>query len=207
MDRYLGAGCLVFAVLASIGGEVQAGKTVIRSKGAQASGAFDRDEVLTCADGSTALRITTVQIAMFEGTTTTDGEDNTLLQASLGVSRFDGCTFQSFFDFGQFEGVGSLQVDALKTGRMTGLFTLEFGTLLDVDLTLTGSDETSMGTFMQRSIMGTVLVIQRSKGKTRTATLAGTVAVDGQTITSAQMLNTSGSIATNTGGETTFIEP
>lgn len=207
MNRYLRAGFLAFTVLTSIGGVALASKTVIRTKGADASGSFDVEEVQTCADGSTALRSTSVLISMFEGTTTTNGAAHTVLQTSASVSRFDGCNFVFSFGSGQFQGVGNLQMTALQTGRITGLFSLDDGTRLNVNLTLSGSDQTSTGMNTRRSILGEVMVIQRSKGTSRTATLSGTVAVDGQTITTAQMTNPNGNLARNTGGEITIIKP
>jgi hypothetical protein len=207
MGSHPKAGFLVFAVLGSLWGEALAGKTVIRTDGAEASASFDRVEPLICADGSAASRTTSVHLSMSEGTTATGGDAVTVLRTSAGVARFDGCTFLSSFAFGLFEGVGSLQVTALKTGRMTGIFTLDDGTTLDANLALSGSDTISSGMGMQRSILGKTMIIQRSKGKSCTAALAGTVAVDGRVITQAEMTNPYGTLGRNTGGEITLLKP
>jgi hypothetical protein len=207
MNRSLKGGFLVFAVLTSAAGVALASKTVIKTKGADASGSFDAQEVQTCANGSTALSTTSVQIDIFEATTTTNGAPSTVLQSSVGVSRFDGCNFAFSFGSGVFQGVGSLQMTALQTGKITGHFALDDGTALDLNLTLTGSDTTSLGTNARRSILGKVMVIQRSIGTSRTATLSGTAVVDGQTISAAQMTSSDGMLARNSGGQITIIKP
>lgn len=207
MNRSLRCGFFVFAVLISTAGVALASKTVIKTKGADASGSFDVQEVEACAGGSTALRTTSVGIDMFEATTTTNGVPSTTLQTSVGVSRFDGCTFASSFGSGLFQGVGSLTLTALQTGKITGHFSLDDGTVLDVNLTLTGSDTTSLGTSARRSILGKVMVIQRSIGTSRTATLSGTVVVDGRSLSTAQATSTDGMLARNSGGEITIIKP
>ena len=207
MNRSLRSGFLVFAVLTSTAGVALASKTVIKTKGADASGSFDVQEAETCSGGSTALRTTSVAIEMFESTTTTNGVPSTVLQASIGVSRFDGCNFVFSFGSGLFQGVGSLTVTALQTGKITGHFSLDDGTMLDVNLTLTGSDTTSLGTNARRSILGEVMTIQRSIGTSRTATLSGTVSVDGRSISTAQATSTDGMLARNSGGEITIIKP
>ena len=207
MNRFLRGGFLVFAALISTAGVALASKTVIKTKGADVSGSFSLQEVETCAGGSTALRTTQVGIDMFESTTTTNGVPSTVLEASVGVDRFDGCNFVSSFGSGLFQGVGSLTLTALQTGKITGHYSLDDGTVLDVNLTLTGSDTTSLGTNARRSILGKVMVIQRSIGTSRTATLSGTVTVDGRSISTAQATSTDGMLARNTGGVITIIKP
>jgi len=207
MNRSLRGGFLVLAVLTLTGGVALAGKTVVKTKGADASGSFDIEEVQECADGTTALRTTSVQIDMFEASTKTNSAASTVLQSSVSVSRFDGCNFVFSFGFGLFEGVGNLTMTALKTGRITGQFALDDGTALGVDLTLTGSDTTTVGMNSQRSLMGKVMVIQRSIGSSRNATVSGTVTVDGQSIATAQMTSSNGMLARNSGGEITIIKP
>ena len=147
------------------------------------------------------MNTTSVSIGMFESVTTTNGAPVTALQASISVTRFDGCNFVFSFGSGLFQGVGTLSLTALQTGKMTGHFTLDDGTVLDVNLTLTGSDTTTLGTSYRRSILGKVMVVQRSIGTTRTATLSGTVKVDGQTFGTAQMMSSDGQLARTTGGE------
>ena len=175
----------VAAVLTSTGGVALAGKTIIKTKGMDAAGSFDFRQTVTCVGGSTALNSTSVQIDMFESTTTTNGSGGTVLQASLSVSRFDGCNFVFSFGSGLFQGVGTLTMTALETGKITGHFVLDDGTTLDVNLTLTGSDTSTLGTSWRRTILGKTMTLQRSIGTSRTATLSGTVAVDGHTITAA----------------------
>jgi hypothetical protein len=148
-----------------------------------------------------------VGIDVAESITTTNGAPSTVLETSIGVSRFDGCNFVSSLDSGLFQGVGNLTLTALQTGRITGHFSLDEGTVVDVNLTLTGSDTTSLGTNARRSILGKVMVIQRSIGTSRTATLSGTVAVDGRIFSTAQMTSTDGMLARNSGGQITIIKP
>lgn len=207
MNRSLRGGFLVFAALTSTGGVALASKTVIKTKGADASGSFDVQEVQTCAGGTTALRTTSMHFDMFESTTTTNGVPNTVLFSSVSVSRFDGCNFVVSFGFGLFQGVGSLKMTALQTGKITGHFPLDDGSAVDLNLTLTGSDTTTLGISARRSILGKVMVIQRSIGTTRTATLSGTATIDGRNISTAQMTSPDGMLARNTGGEITIIKP
>jgi hypothetical protein len=207
MNRFLRSGFLVFAALTLTGGVAFASKTVIKSKGADASGSFDVQEVETCADGSTALRSTSVHFDVFESTTTTNGVASTVLTSSISVDRFDACNFVFSFGFGLFQGVGSLKMTALQTGTITGHFVLDDGTAVDMNVTLTGSDTTTLGTSARRSILGKVMVIQRAIGTSRTATLSGSVTVDGRNISTAQMTSQDGMLARNTGGEITIIKP
>lgn len=204
----LGSGLLALAVLASSGGVAAAAtKTVVKTKGMDVNASFDAQKVRTCVGGATALDSTSVRIDMFESVTTTNGSTQTVLQASLSVSRFDGCTFDFSFGSGLFTGIGTLQMTALETGKITGSFVLDDGTQLAVNLTVTGSDITTLGTNVRRTILGKTMVLQRSMGASRTATVSGAVTVDGQTFTSAQMVNPSGALARNTGGEITIIKP
>ncbi|MEO5770259.1 MAG: hypothetical protein ABIS92_18020 [Polyangia bacterium] len=207
MHRTLIGSFFVLGLLTLTGGAALASKTVIKTKGADVSGSFEAQQTTTCAGGATALNTTSVSIGMFESVTTTNGSPATLLQASISVTRFDGCNFVFSFGSGLFQGVGTLSLTALQTGKMTGHFTLDDGTVLDVNLTLTGSDTTTLGTSYRRSILGKVMVVQRSIGTTRTATLSGTVKVDGQTFGTAQMMSSDGQLARNTGGEITIIKP
>lgn len=207
MNRSFRGGFLVFAALTSIEGVALASKTVIKANGADATGSFEVQEVQTCVGGSTAVRTTSVSFGMFESTTTTNGVPNTVLNASIGVDRFDGCSGAFSFGFGQFQGVGSLQMTALKTGKIAGHFPLNDGTTLDLNVTLTGSDTTTLGARSKRSILGKVMVIERSIGTTRTATLSGTANVDGQNIPAAQWSSSEGQLARNTGGTITIMKP
>jgi hypothetical protein len=208
LPTYLGSGFLVIALLASTEGVARAAtKTVIKTKGMDASASFDTQQVRTCVGGSTALDSMSVHISMFESTTTTNGSTQTVLRTSMSVSRFDGCSFESSFGFGLFTGIGSLQMSALQTGQITGTFLLDDGTSVVVNLSLTGSDTSSLGTLSRRSILGKTMIVQRSMGSSRTATISGSVTVDGQTYTGAQMLNPNGSLARNTGGEITILKP
>ncbi len=207
MNRSLTGGFLVLAMLTSTAGVALASKTVIKAKGTDATGSFEVQEVQTCVDGSTALRTMSVHIGMFESTTTTNGVPSTVLNSSIGVDRFDGCNFVFSFGFGLFQGVGSLTMTALKTGKITGHFSLDDGTVVDLNVTLTGTDTATLGARTQRSILGKVIVIERSIGTTRTATLSGTVKVDGQNIPATQWTSPSGELARNTGGEITILKP
>ena len=207
MNRFLRCGLLALSALTLTAGPALATKTVIKTKGLDASGSFDVQEVESCAGGSTAFRTTHVGVDIFETTTTTQGTPTTVLQASVGVIRTDGCDFAVSFGSGLFQGVGTLQMTLLQTAKIAGHFALDDGTLLDVNLTLTGSDTTSLGANTRRTLLGKVMVIQRSLGVSRTATVSGTVAVDGHSFSTAQMTSPNGMLARNTGGEITIIKP
>lgn len=206
MKRSLIGGCLALAMLTATGGVAQASKTVIKTKGMDASGSFEVKTPQACAGGVTALGSTSVQIDMFEATTTVNGSPTTVLQTSISVTRFDACNFVFSFGFGLFQGVGALAMDALKTGKITGDFVLDDGTRLAVALTLTGSDTTSLGLNSQQKVLGKTIVLQRAMGTTRTATLGGTVKVDNLTLSAAQP-GAGGLLARNTSGEITIIKP
>jgi len=207
MNKFLRIGLVAMSALALTEGLALASKTVIRTKGADGAASFEVQELQSCADGSTAFNTTSVALDMFEATTSTQGAPATVLQSSVSVSRFDGCNFVFSFGFGLFEGVGTLSVTALKTAQLTGHFSLDDGTVLDANLTLTGGDTTSQGTTMRRTIQGKVMTIQRSVGQSSTASVSGTVVVDGRTITAAQATSSTAMIARNTGGEITIIKP
>ena len=204
----LRSGVLALAVLVSTtGAAMAASKTVIKTRGMDASASFDTQQVRTCAGGSTAMDSMSVHVDMFESITTVNGSPQTLLQTSLSVSRFDGCAFEFSFGSGLFTGVGNLQMTALETGKITGTFVLDDGTRLALNITLTGSDTSTLGTNSRRSILGKTMVLQRSIGLSRTATISGTATVDGRTYSGAQMLNAVGELARNVGGEITIIKP
>lgn len=206
MNRSLIGGCIALAVLTTTGGVAQASKTVIKTKGMDASGTFEVKTPQACAGGVTALGSTSVQIDMFEATTTVNGSPSTVLQTSISVTRFDACNFVFSFGSGLFQGVGALSMNVLQSGKITGNFVLDDGTQLAVNLTLTGSDTTSLGVNSQHKVLGKTIVLQRAIGTTRTATLSGTVKVDNQTLSAAQP-GASGLLARNTSGEVTILKP
>jgi hypothetical protein len=185
-------------------GLAHASKTVMKAKGMDAGGSFDVQQARTCSPGVTGTDTISVHVGMFETTTTAGG---TVLESSMNVIRVDGCTSDVLFDFGQFEGVGTLTMTALQTGHVTGHFVLPGGTTVDLDLTMTGSDTTFMGTTSRRTILGKTMLIQRGIGSSRTATLSGTAVIDGTTFSSSQMTNTDASLARNSGGEITILKP
>jgi len=207
MMRVLGSSFLVLLALTFTGGLARASKTVMNTKGMDAAGSFDVQQPRTCSPGVTRTDTISVHIAMFESTTTPNGPPSPVLRSSMSVVRVDGCTSDVLFDFGQFEGVGTLTMTALQTGKVTGHFVLQEGTVLDVNLTMTGSDTTFTGMTSRRTILGKTMIIQRGSGTSRTATLSGTAVVDGQAISSSQMTNTDASLARNTGGEITILKP
>src|SRR3954463_12830762 len=169
MMRFLRSSFFALIVLTATGGMARASKTVFKAKGMEAGGSFDVPKTRTRSPGVTGTDTISVHIDMFESTTTTNGTPTTVLQSSMSVSRVDGCTFDVLFDFGQFQGLGTLTMTALQTGKVTGHFVLQEGTILDVNLTMTGSDTTFMGTTSRRTILGKTMVLQRGIGSSRTA--------------------------------------
>ena len=207
MNRSFIVGCFVVMGFTSMTNIALATKTVIKTKGMDVGGSFDVQQTRTCAGNSTGLDSTSVHIDMLEATTTINGAPATVKQASISVVRFDGCTFETSFGYGLFTDVGTLTMSGMETGTITGLFVLDDGTTLDVNLTMTGSDTTSLGTNSRRTLLGKTMTLQRSIGRSRTATLSGTVKIDGETITTAQMTNTNSELSRNTGGDITIIKP
>jgi len=207
MNRFLNCGLLTVTALLLVGGPtIAATKTVIQTKGADATASFDVEEVESCVGGSTALLRTSVGVQMFETSVKTGGTTTTALQTLVQVSRFDGCTFNFSFGAGSFQG-GTLPMTALQTATVKGHFPLDDGTIVDLNLKLTGSDTTSLGTNMSRSILGKVMVIQRFIGTTRTATISGTATIDGHGISMATVASPTAQLARNTGGEITIVKP
>jgi hypothetical protein len=207
MNRSLIVGLFAVIGVTSTANVALATKTVIQTKGMDVGGSFDVQKTRTCAGGGTGSDSTSVQIDMVEATTTINRAPATVRQTSISVFRFDGCNFETSFGYGLFTGVGTLTMNALQTGTITGHFVLDDGTTLDVNLTMTGSDTTSLGANSRRTILGKTMTLQRSIGSSRTATVSGTVKIDGQTITAAQMTNANGQLSRNTGGDITIIKP
>jgi hypothetical protein len=207
MNRSLIVGLFAVIGVTSTANVAMATKTVIQTKGMDVGGSFDVQKTRTCAGGGTGSDSTSVQIDMVEATTTINRAPATVRQTSISVFRFDGCNFETSFGYGLFTGVGTLTMNALQTGTITGHFVLDDGTTLDVNLTMTGADTTSLGANSRRTILGKTMTLQRSIGSSRTATVSGTVKIDGQTITAAQMTNANGQLSRNTGGDITIIKP
>lgn len=142
---------------------------------------------------------------MFEAQTRVRGAATSSVQTIVRVNGFDLCLGEPFFDFKAFEG-GALTMNALNRATIAGHFALNQLTI-DLNLVLTGSDTLEIGSFMQRSNLGGVLIIKRARDSSRTATLSGAIAIDGVNFTAEQILASSARLARNTGGEITILKP
>lgn len=204
---FIRAALALFAVL-STASATEAAMTSFRTKGASASASLNFEEVVTCPVGSPepqAVIQTSVSVSMFETSERVNGTTTSAVRTNAGVIRFNGCTFQSSFSFLDVAN-GQLDVQALKSGTMSGNFVLDDLTL-SLNLTLIGGDTTQKGTRVERSNLGNVITITRAKGSTRDATVSGTVAIDGRILSAVDSVASSGALSRDTGSETILVQP
>jgi hypothetical protein len=142
----------------------------------------------------------------FETSQRVKGVLTTKVQTLVQVSRFDFCTMAFSFDFGTFSG-GQIAMNSLTSGNITGHYVLDGGTVVDLNLTVTGSTTTQQGVTMRRENLGNVMIIQHLVASWRSATVAGTATVDGTSFGTAQMIDPDGFLARSTGGEITVLKP
>lgn len=197
---------LALLALLPFEGEAMAALTVLKTKGADATATFVVEQVRTCPSGGTVVESTTVDVQMFETQTRVRGVLTTSVQTIVAANRFDLCTAEFLSGFAIIEG-GNLRMTALSSATVAGQFELDGDFTIGLNLTLTGSDTLEAGSFMQRSNLGGVLKISRARSASRTATLSGTVSIDGVNFTAAQMVASSARLARNTGGEITILKP
>lgn len=175
-----------------------------QAKGKQAIAQFAVFDTLHCADGRTESMQTFFSILTFETSIRMNGQLTTTLETDVFVSSFNPCTFVGSFSSAQVLG-GDLPMTALERATVAGHFVLSDGKVLDLNLTLTGTDSTTQGHSVQRLNSGNLMIITRQNGSTRTAAISGTATYDGRVITSSQMQNTDASLSRNTSGQITVI--
>ena len=78
--------------------------------------------------------------------------------------------------------------------------------MLDLNLTLTGTDQIASGRRMERRNFGNALFMTRQVGTSRSAVISGTATFDGRVIPASQMADTNASLARNTSGEIIVIQ-
>ena len=208
MSRAFKRAVAVLAVLAApviFGATASAAAINGTAKGKQVIAQFAVFDTLTCADGSTASMQTFFSILSFETSIRMQGQITTTLETDVFVSSFNPCTFVGSFSSAQVLG-GDLPMTALERATLAGHFVLSDGKVLDLNLTLTGTDSTQQGHSVQRSNFGKIMIITRQNGSFRTAAISGTATYDGRVITSSQMQNTDANLSRNTSGQITVIQ-
>ena len=207
MSRVWKGAIAVVAVLAAplvSGASASAAAINGQAKGKQVIAQFAIFDTLTCADGRTESMQTFFSVLSFETQIRMQGQLTNTLETDVFVSSFNPCTFVGSFASAQVLG-GELPMTALDRATVAGHFVLSDGRVLDLNLTLTGTDSTSQGHSVQRLNSGNLMIITRQNGSTRTAAIAGTATYDGRVITSGQMQNTDANLSRNTSGQITVI--
>jgi len=208
MSRRLKRAIMVFAALAAPtiwAAAASAGSIHTQVKGKEAIAEFAVFDTLTCDDGSTRSMQTFFSIRSGEVLIKMQGQQTTTLRTDIFVSSFNPCTFEFLGSSGTFFG-GDLPMNALESGTLAGHFVLNDGKVLDLNLTLTGSDQISSGRRMERRNFGNVMFMSRQIGTSRTAAISGTATFDGRVIPASQMADTNASLARNTSGEIIVIQ-
>ena len=205
MSQVLRRTTFTLAALLLLARPALASSTTYRSKGGDIGASFTILTTKACGT-STALVQTFVGAQTFETSLRVKGVLTTTLQTLVQVTRFDFCTHEFTFDFGTFAG-GQISMSSLTSGVIAGHYVLANGTVVDLNLTVTGSTTTEQGVTMRRENLGNVMIIQHLVASWRSATVAGTGTIDGVSFGTAQMTDTDGFLARTTGGEITVLKP
>ena len=207
MRRRLKRAFVVFAALVAPtiwAAAASAGSIHSQAKGKQVIAQFAVFDTLTCEDGSRPSMQTFFSILSFETTIKVQGQVTTTVQTDVSVSSFNPCTFEQSFASAQVLG-GDLPMNALERATLAGRFVLNDGKVLDLNLTLTGTDQTTNGRRMERRNFGNALIMTRQTGTSRSADISGTAKYDGRTIPASQMAEADASLSRNTSGEIIVI--
>ena len=175
-----------------------------QTKGEDAVASFTIRDNITCPGGDVRVMQTFVGIVAFETTIRSKGQMMTTLATNVDVSSFNPCTNDFSFNDGIFYG-GALPMTALDKATLVGHYVFSTGMVVDANLTLTGTDQITSGHSMNRQSLGGVVTTIRTIGSTRSASITGTVTIDGRVITTSQMTDVDGSMARNTSGEIIVI--
>jgi hypothetical protein len=205
MSRRLRAAIAIVVTLAlpALSGAARAASIHSQAKGKQAVAQFAVFDTVNCGT-RTESKQTFFSILSFETSIRMQGQMTTTLETDVFVSSFDPCTFEFSFASVQVFG-GDLPMTALDRATLAGHYVLSDGKVLDLNLTLTGTDTTSQGHTMQRRNFGNVMIVTRQIGSSRTADISGTATYDGRVIQSSQMSQTDANLSRNTGGEILVI--
>ena len=208
MSRRLKRAIMVFAALAAPtiwAAAASAGSIHTQTKGKEAIAEFAVFDTVLCDDGNTRSMQTFFSIRSGEVLVKMQGQQTTTLRTDIFVSSFNPCTFEFVGSSGTFFG-GDLPMNALESGTLAGHFVLNDGKVLDLNLTLTGSDQISSGRRMERRNFGNVMFMSRQIGTSRSAVISGSATFDGRVIPASQMADTNASLARNTSGEYIVIQ-
>ena len=195
---------LAFAALAALGWpEATASAKSVHSQGKGKGALASFTLVDTCAPGVTFQ--TYVSISATEQTIKMNGDVVNSLRTDVFVYGYNPCTNNLLYDFGTIYG-GDLPMNALESASLVGHYVLQLGTVVDSNLTLTGTDQINNGHSMNRQTFGPVMLVIRENGSQRTSSVAGTVTINGRVITSSEMTDVSSYISRSTSSEMTVIQ-
>ena len=198
----------VFTALAApviFGATAQAAPINGTAKGKQVVAQFNVVDTLTCEDGRTPTISTSFSILSFETSLRMQGQITTTLETDIFVNSFNPCTFIFSSSSVQVLG-GDLPMTALDRATLAGRYVLSDGKVLDLNLTLTGTDSMQSGHSVERRNFGNLMIITRQNGSFRKAAISGTAIYDGRVITSGQMQDPDATISRNTAGQITVIQ-
>jgi len=197
----------MFAALASRAAPARAAASTFETKGAQASVQFDLDEPITCGTGSATVHYF-VGVTMFEDVQRTKGSVTTGLITAIAVGVLNFCTFDFINDFQSFDTGGTLQMNGVAHGTMTGSFVLpNTNTAVSFNLSLTGVGLQQQGVFIQRNTMGGGFFSSHTNETHRDATFTGSVSVNGHSLALANAVNTAAGLDQNKSGSVTLFQP
>jgi hypothetical protein len=205
--RFKRAIAVVAALAAPVisGAPAFAASSSAQVKGKQVTALFSIIDTLDCGDGRTVPIETSISILSSEVSIRTQGQVTPTLRTDVTVSSFNLCTFVGSFGSAVVFG-GDLPMNALERATLAGHYVLSDGKVLDLNLTLTGTDLAEQGHSVDRFNSGKLMIITRQNGSRRSAAISGTATYDGRVITSGQMQNTSASLARNVAGQITVIQ-
>jgi hypothetical protein len=176
----------------------------VTAKGAQATAQFNAHEPIPC-NGGTAILQTFISVGSFETQIRDHGTLVTQLDTFVNIAQTNFCTGETLFDFGFVQG-GSLPMNGLQTGTIAGQYPLFIsGGVLALNLTLTGSGNTSQGVTHDRSNIGPVMFLQKTTSQSTDATVTGTASLNGQPIALVGLTEEAATLRRNTGGQILVI--
>jgi hypothetical protein len=186
--------------------QAHASASTFTVKGADASAQFGVVRTIPCGTG-TSTETTFISVLSFESVQHGSGAPAQQVQTFVSLSQANACTGEVRFDFTAESG-GQLPMSGLQTATIVRHITFPTtGAVLDLNLILTGEGATQQGVHVERSRIGSALLLQRSVGSSRAATFSGTASLDGEPLPLTQLTEVAAQLAQNTGGVVSVIRP
>jgi hypothetical protein len=194
----------VFALAAPLASTASAGTstTVTTTSGRQVLGSFTFDDTVTC-DAGTFIVPTFVSILSFDNTIKSHGQTTTTLTTDLFLGSFSECGQR--FEFKEFNGVGALSMTAVDSASLSGHFVFDDGTYMDLNLTFAGTDSTTQGHTMNRTIFPRFMTLTRNNGSSRSASTAGSINSNGNVVGASTFTDPEATLSRNTSGQITVM--